>query len=207
MKTVRLNTVIFPPPHIEEEAIQLSEKAASFAPTSFVLDRSNYFTHCTLYSPEYPLYKIDEVISAVQTLSNTLEQQQMNFDALKPTQGGGVSADYISSQNLKKLRENVIQTLNPIRTNVVRKKYANFETDGVLNTDQKESVQLYGYPVDAYHFPHISISDFMEREISQKFLSEVNLTLSSFAADKIAVCEMGNHGTCTKVLEVFNLKT
>ena len=207
METIRLNTIIFPPQHIREEAMELSKKAASFAPTHFILNDRSYFAHSTLYSPEYPLDRIDEVIESIRALSNSFKPQQMNFDAISSTSTGGIAVEYTLSRNVKRLRENVIHTLNPIRNDVVRKKYIHFETDNTLDSSQKESVRLYGYPINDYHFPHITISHFKEKKMAQKFLAEYDNALSPFLADKIAVCEMGLHGTCTKILGVFNLKT
>lgn len=205
MGTIRLSTILFPSNDVRNSAISFSQKASAFAPVPFVLDDQNYFPHITLYAPEYPVERAAEVVDAVRLLGSTLAPVELTFEKIQVTESGGISANYICTEALTALRTKVIETLNPLRETVVRSKYENFEHDETLAEEQKKEVRSYGYELNKYHFPHITLSAFKDKETAEAFLGEYTDTLPSFTSDKIAVSEMGPVGTCTKIIGVFDL--
>lgn len=205
IENIRLNTIIFPSKMIREKVRFLSKQANLFGETSFVLDDQNYYPHITLYSPEYPSGKEDEICGAISAVARVHKPFEMAFDRFISAPNGGVLANYLSPAAADELRKQIIQVLNPLRGLLIREKYKNYETNESYTPEQKKEISDYGYPLNQYHFPHITVAHFTDKDRAMKFAESNIEPLPSFMVDRLAVCEMGALGTCTRILKEFPL--
>lgn len=204
-KYIRLNTVLKPPEKIEEKIIKLSQKIGQKEAAEFILDGRNFFPHFTLYSPEYPLSQVNEVIKKVESLASRLYPVEMKFIGLKSNQGF-ITLDFILTPPLKKMHETIVEILNPLRENHHKEKYDAPDYQMKLSEEQKNNIIKYGY-ADAMSLyqPHLSIIRLKDEKIAGEIIKNIVWPEKEFTIDTLAIYKMGEHGTCVELVAEFKL--
>lgn len=73
--------------------------------------------------------------------------------------------------------------------------------------EQKENIKKYGYPdAMSLYFPHLTIIRLKDELLAKKISKDINWNISEFIVNKLAIYEMGEHGTCRKLVKEFLLK-
>ncbi len=196
---MRLNVIVYLDIVAYNEAIDFSTICNKFAETNFVLDGKKCFPHITLYFPNYPtniLPKIKDILSNVANNTNAFKLKFKDTTIAKID--GGIFANYEQNDEGIRLKDLVVNLLNPLRNGLIREKYKN---------DPSKDVVEFGYPINKYHFPHVTLTSFVDMNNAKEFINKRNnIIFSDIMVDTIAICEMGEHGTCTKIIEKFKLK-
>ncbi|UCD04485.1 MAG: 2'-5' RNA ligase family protein [Candidatus Woesearchaeota archaeon] len=198
---VRLNVVFKPPKKAIEEAIKLSKENEVF----FILDGLKFHPHMTIYSPEYPRSNVDKVLESVEEIVKNISPITFKFNKVSGGQGF-VSVKFDNSPTIKRIHEEIVEKLNPLREGRIREKYgADYHMN--FNEEQIENIKKYGYP-DAMnrYSPHLSIIRLEDGSLVEEVSKKINWSIAQFTVDKIAVYEMGEHGTCIKLIKEFELK-
>lgn len=200
-KFTRINIAFMPPTDVAKYVAKLSKEISEKEKTYFVIDNKNIYPHITIYPPEYPTYKIEEVLSKVEKLAKKLPRVKFKFEKIKNFD------DYISvgmhySKEIRNIHETIIEELNPLRDGHIKQDANNTN----LLKEEKENIQKYGYPnlMDSYS-PHITITRLGEEEIAEKIIKEIKWPIKEFTIKKLGAYKMGKNGTCTELIKEFKL--
>lgn len=202
---IRLNTVLKPPEYIAEKIIELSQSIGKKQPAEFILDGRNFFPHLTLYSPEYPLRQINEVIKKVESLTKQLNPVEMKFEGLKSNQGF-IVLDFVLTPALKKMHETIVEALNPLRQGHHREKFDAPDYQMKMSVEQRDNIIKYGYP-DAMNLyqPHLSVIRLKDEKVAKEIGKKIAWPAKEFIIDTLGVYKMGKHGTCIELVAEFKL--
>jgi len=197
-QTVRLNTILYPNKEDCDYFVKMANSSKKFGDTYVALDNVNFFPHITLYFPEYPIDVLDKVLEHVKKIANTTNAVTLTLESVTGDIDGGIFVNYKISKEALDLKKKVIKELNPLRDGIIRDKYKDS-----LDKD----TQKYGYPINKYHFPHITLTVFVDKIAQDKFLKESMFDFQKeILIDKIAVCRMGEYGTCIEIVDSFELQ-
>lgn len=145
METIRLNTILYPNKPVRQKACHLATQLATTSDHLLVVDDRKYIPHITLYSPEYPKKNITTVVSSIEQLCKKLPIITLAFDAFATVDDGGLFANFLLNQEVMDVKQKIIQTLNPLRENHIRKKCTD---DVTLSDTEKADARQYGYPIN-----------------------------------------------------------
>lgn len=199
---VRLNTVLMIPDHVASDVIALSKSLGEHNDAHFVLDGKDYYPHITLYSPEYPTHNLNEVFNRVQNIATNQKSIQCAIGDIR-TGEGFISLEVELTKELNGLHTEVVAALNPLREDHVREKYV---TDYQIQfSDEKiENIKKFGYPNSmSLYRPHLTVIRLKDKEKAEALALHIDFSKMRFVADKIGVYEMGEHGTCRKLLKEY----
>lgn len=203
----RLNVAFKVPKEISQYAISLSGNICNQSSPFFVLDGMRCLPHMSIYSPEYPGNNIEKVISEVKHVSKKFEPIEFVFDYIDSHQGF-IGANMRISDEINNVHKSILYLLNPYRENLLREKYKAENLEKInLPMMQKENIIKYGAPeVLAEYRPHVTLIRFKDFDKAKEVLKDIKWNINKFIVDSIGIYEMGDHGTCTKLLEEFSLK-
>lgn len=205
METIRLNVVLEPPPEVAQEAIRLSKELATQGEPYFVSDGKNFYPHVTLYMGVYPTHHVQAVLDTVRSIAS-MYKPLVCADAKFHALWGFITLAFSLGPELKQVHEQLVQQLNPLREGHIFAKYLELEYQKRFSPAQYESVQWYGYPGALECFsPHLSLIRFKDETRAEEISRTLQCDITSFTVNELTVYEMGEHGTCTKLVEKFNL--
>lgn len=206
MTFTRIDVAIKPSREVTTEALRLSKEINQKAEAYFALDETNYFPHITLYSTEYPDKNLNEIFETVNIIATNTPSFTAAFTSSR-THRGYIDISIKKSQELKKLHEHLVNSLNPFRENHLREKYTSPTELANYSSQQQEYIQTYGYSevLDAFR-PHLTITRLKNDDLAKAITQKLNFPPESFPVTTIAAYSMGSHGTCTKILEEFPLQ-
>ena len=201
--TVRLNVVLQLPPEIVEYALSLSKNLSKRSECYFVLGSSGPYPHITLYMGVYPERSVSAVLDVVRATaveSAPVACAAIGVDSL----WGFVGIKLLLTAELRALHTRLLQCLNPLRKGNIFPKYLEPEYQCRFISARRESVQKYGYPCALECFsPHISLTRFKDETLAAEVSRNLKCELKPFTVNALAVYEMGEHGTCTKLVQKF----
>ena len=199
-----LNVVLKLPDPQAEKIICFSKEIAQGNHTHFVFDGENYHPHITLYSPEYPAKNFDEVMKTVESVSKNYTPIFCRVLGFAGSQGYiGLKIDM--TNEVRKLHEELVTKLNPLREGHVREKYlADYQMN--FSEEKKENIKKYGYPnsMSLYH-PHLTVVCLQDEEKAAEIQKKLKPPVGDFIVSKLGVYKMGSHGTCKKLIMAFDL--
>lgn len=200
----RINTILLLPSDLNKEIVALSKRISQQTKAYFVLDDINYFPHITLYSPEYP----DSSLGRIFLTTEEIARQIKPFEIIPKrfnTQDGYIDIELDLSAPFNELHRAVVNKLNPLRENHVRQKYQSPLSQS-LDSLQIKNIKQFGEPNinDAYR-AHITIIRIIDSVKANKMLKTMIMPFRSINISSIANCEMGENGTCTRILKEYAL--
>jgi len=207
MNFVRLNVALKVPENVAKEAIRLSKGIASREVEMFVLDGINFHPHITVYAPEHPDIKVEEVLKAAEMISKTTPQASLRF-MIGESRQGYIGIRFERSNEIQKLHENIVSKLNPLRQGHIRDKYQQDNTalNMEFSDDQKRNIEAYGHSdVMSLYNPHMTIIRIGDEDRALKIAKNFEWSIAGFTVEKLAVYSMGENGTCKKLIQEFNL--
>ena len=205
-KFVRLNTAFKLPEDIAEKAISLSSETSKNNEAFFVLDGIQFHPHITIYSPEYPEKNLDKVLEKVAEIASKTEKVKLTLKGISSYQGS-ISIKFDYTKEIKKIHEGIISELNSLREGHIREKYTADDYKMKFTKEQQENIKKYGYPYSmGLYFPHLTIIRLKDEQLAKAVLEEIRWDILEFTIEKVAIYEMGEHGTCRELVKKFNLK-
>ena len=205
-KFTRLNITFKLPENVAEKAIGLSREISKKNKAFFVLDGIQFYPHITIYSPEYPEKNLDEVLEKISEIVSNIEKVNLTLKEIGGGQGF-ISIKFDYTPELKKIHEEIVLKLNPLRDSHTMEKYTADDYKMKLTTEKQENIRKYGYPSSmSLYSVHLTIIR-LEDELLAKTISEgIKWDIPEFTIDKIAVYKMGEHGTCRELVKDFSLR-
>lgn len=205
---IRLNTILIPQDEVQDNLVKLAKEAGKNKGCLFYIDNKRFFSHITLYSPEYPKSNLKEVLTSVENISKNTKEIILEFDDLVAKYGYLV-VGFKKSYAINNLHRKVLQKLNPLREGRIREKYKQEIEDGKYTKEEVENIQNYSYHhVLESYYPHLTLARFENNDIAEKAINKLKKGSipKKIMFPYLAVSEMGPHGTCTKVLKKNELK-
>lgn len=200
MRSESFNIVIYPTKEISQKAIGVSKKLKKKGGL-FVLDGKNYFPHITIYMTQFPVKNIAKIRKILRNFAARKKPFRVTSLKYRQSAYGDIDADYKKSKEIKELQKKIIALLNPLRENLLRPKDAARMSE--LSKTQQRNIKRYGHrSVGAEFFPHITFTKL--EKFDKSALSKIEKLNFSFDVDKIGFFYLGEHGTCRKLIEIFD---
>jgi 2'-5' RNA ligase len=203
MQTLALNIAILPDENTTNRAIALSQLTAEWTEQYFVLDRSNYVPHLSVYHAIYDQAVKNTLIKVVAGIAKSTSAFEIHFSAFD------YFADYLFlnallNDELYKLHMNVLNSCSPLRSQVVPESINELIKNKQINEQQIALVAKYGHPLTVKYFhPHITIARLKDPSIMHKTIEKLPRQELSMKVKELAIVNIGEHGTCNQVFETF----
>lgn len=198
----RYDIVIMPPPDIAAQAVAVS-RALVPRETFFVLDDQELHPHISLYHVPLRAEQLPMVIAALQTLAASTEPFVLQQATYYPDQGVWVGVRYVADQAILNLHTAVIAATKEARVIEDDARYKARWSD--MTPKERENLKSCGW-AHAYtlYLPHLTFTKLTQPQ------SDVWAHLPqpdfSFRADHIGLYELGENGTCTRLVADFWLE-
>lgn len=204
MTNIPCDIVLLPSKELAEKAIAASQQLASLD-AFFTLEFGKFFPHMSLYMFQFDTDDTPKVDELLQNIASSIEP--ITGSAARYDQGTGfgvgyVDAEYEATKELSSLQDAVVGAINPVRAGMREKDKAKLQdATGV----KLENLQKYGYPSIGELFrPHITLSRLKEHKPEAL---DVLPSLDTFNGtfDRIGLFEMGDNGTCIRMIGEYPL--
>lgn len=201
MHSNSFNIALLPPPSAVNRAIRLSRKLQKEGGL-FVLNKTAYSSHVTLYMTELPLKNLKDVVRELKLIASQTNKVRLVATSYKHSDRY-VDISYHRSPDLNQLQKLVIDKINPLREGLIREK----DTKRLksLNKQQRKAVKKYGYRSIGRNFrPHLTLT---KLEIANpKILKKLPTNPQSFTSSELAIFYLGEYGSCKRLVARFKLK-
>jgi 2'-5' RNA ligase len=195
--------VIFPPPEIRDQAIDLSKFASKWG-TYFELSDNGPFPHISMYQAEFPLSNLNDIKSKLASFASSANRFSLSpIDGIyKQEDQTYLEVQYEASEVLVKFQTEIMELLNRFRNGLLRDSDKNRFAD--LSEEQKSNLKEWGYRLNGESFrPHMTISRLNSPD--QVELNEFTEMNFNFTASQIGLFKLGPHGTCVEEVALFDL--
>jgi len=196
---IAVDVVLLPDEAMTDSAIMLNRELVEKYGQKIVLDKQNCLPHISLAMGCVGQERIDEVGDALKKIAE--ESSLGNLCAVGIAVSTNTMGEKISSleiertEDLQFLHEQVMEKLGPYLSNEVTADMVMgpeiAETTLAWIRDYRETSSFQNF------FPHITIG---------YGKTEGRIFPARFSASKLALCHLGNHCTCRKVLVSVDLK-
>lgn len=199
MSRIAVDVVLLPPDEIMDRAIQANAKLVERSGDKIVLNKESCLPHISLAMgciDESDIPSIEQILHSIANTSPPGDLTVTGVRASTNTKGEKVSVFEIGkNRKLQALHEKVMEELAPYFSHDVAADMIYGDED-VAETTLR---WIRSYPEKASFanfFPHITIG-----------YGQVDAPMSAvaFRASKLALCHLGNHCTCRKVLAAVNV--
>jgi 2'-5' RNA ligase len=201
MKTRPFNIVIYPPQEIIEQAITISKKLHRKGGL-FILDNKKYFPHLTLYTVELSVKNTPQVIKMLKNLSLKLKPFIIASTKYQQNETGFTNITFQRSKQLDQLQKQIIRAAQPWSEGYLKKQDQS-QMKNLAKTEQKNFKQYDYRNVGTLFSPHITFTK-LKKYNPDAFLSIPKINFS-FRVEKIGFFYLSEHGTCTKLIKIFDL--
>lgn len=199
MNSIACDIVLLPSKDLAEKAIDASQKLQKHG-SLFTLEDGKFYPHMSLYMFQLNTEDISKVEKELKRIAGNSVVAKLSTTRYYLGEGFGVGyidPEYAVTPDLRKLQDDVVEAINPIRTGMREKDKAKMsDATGV----KLENFRNFGYPAIGELFrPHMTLTrlDGHKPEVLNK-LPDVNEFNGTF--DRIGLFEMGDNGTCAKKL-------
>jgi hypothetical protein len=202
------DVVLLPPTSVNQAAIALSQEAAALG-TEFTLNDSTAYPHLSLYMANLTP---DGSIAAQHQLSRLCAQAPaitLTATHFNSNDQGMFEVFYDKTSTITRLQEAVIAALNPLRIGLrerdpVGRELAEYITRAPA--EARANLEHFGYDeIGTFFKPHITFTRFKQRNQQIAALPLPAPETFSAAYATLALCEMGEHGTCTRIIASYTL--
>jgi hypothetical protein len=195
------NIVLYPPMDVRRRSVKISKKLHQQC-SLFIVDDKSLIPHVTLYQVAFAKKDIKRVITVLKQIASTTTAFFLKSSAYANGRTGFVNIGFKKSSYLRILQQTVVTRVNGTL-------YGNIKAPGTLpkgiNKAMRTSYRSYGYcHVGRSYYPHITFTKF--DVFRPTAFSDIPLKKFSFKADTIALCSLGEHGTCTKLIKRFPMR-
>lgn len=198
----KYNVAIIPPEAVRERAIEMSEWIAAEG-SQFVLDGEGLHPHVTLYHVALESDRVPLVITALSAGLESVRPFFLRQGPYRAVEDEWIDASYDRDEPIMRLHTSVIEAVAELRANQETEK--DREDFASLSDDERGSLSRSGW-IGAFesYVPHLTFARLKEKDAS--IISKLPFEDFGFYADRIGLYEMGEHGTCTRLVHEFTLK-
>ncbi|MEV8633813.1 DUF1045 domain-containing protein [Streptosporangium sp. NPDC051023] len=203
------DAVLLPGADVNERSVRLSEWCAKLALTEFVLRADKLYPHISLYMANFASAQLGAVLEALEQVSERTSEIALEADHFAGNDQGMFELFYRKTEAVARLQEDVIARLDPLRVGLrERDPLGRVLADHRLVAPPvaRANLDRHGYDEIGELFrPHITMTRFQQRD--QQVPADLLPPAESFGEvyRTLALCVMGEHGTCTEVVETFEL--
>lgn len=204
---IRLNTIFVPGKDLTKKVLDIATLLTKKEGEIFHIDNKHFFAHLTIYSPEYPIENLNKILHEVREIAGKSVPIRLEFERFH-SGWGYVGIEFKKNLQIEKLHAQIVETLNPLRNGYTREKYTNEIADGKYSQEQVVYIKRYGYHnLFKSYQPHLTLGRFASEELASRIVKSLgDLQIVESMCEALAVCEMGENGTCTKILGEFKME-
>lgn len=206
MDTTSLNVVLLLDEHTKQRLIELSQLIAQITKSYFVLDEHSYLPHLSLYQSMYKANRQKDVLNAAAQLAKQYKSLEIQLSGYSQF-SGYVYLDAATDDDLIKLHEAALDSCNPLREGLIPDPIQELIANQKLDQQQAKLTIAYGHPFTKELFkPHVTLARIQDEFGIDEILKKMPMQELIMKVDQIAVTNVGEHGTCNQVFEVFPLQ-
>jgi 2'-5' RNA ligase len=197
----RYNIAIIPTPIVAEHAQTASEFVAGAEETCFVLDQSTRLPHISLYHIPLEESSIQEVTALLRGIAESLSPFSLESKGYHIWNGEWIDVSYELNETFFKLHMTILEAIAPLR--IQKGDFDMKENWSDSSPARQENLELYSWSEARDLFrPHLTLTRLVGR-VEEVFLESIPEKNFSFEATTLGLYELGEHGTCTKLLTEF----
>lgn len=199
--------VILPNQPTTAQAIELSREISKHEPTEFILNNFNFIPHITLFHGVYEQEKIQGIANVIESILHEADNFSITLSGYSNLLGY-IFWDTDKSKALENLHKNLVEKLSPL-TSGLRAEFIEMLKTKSVSPRRLEYIRKYGYPLCFEEYiPHITLSRLKNREnsASERLIEALTKYEMSFDFSQIGIVEIGDHGSCKKILRVVQKK-
>ncbi|MEU1385979.1 MULTISPECIES: cytochrome c oxidase assembly protein [unclassified Nonomuraea] len=205
------DVVLLPPHDVNAEAVRLSRRCAEATATEFVLREDGLYPHISLYMANFTPDQLEKAVALLRDLSRRTSATLLEGESFAANEHGMVELFYRKTDAITRLQEDVVAALNPLRTGLRhRDPVGRVLADHRLTAPPtaRANLDLYGYDEIGDLFrPHITLTRLQQPDHPLDLGLLAAPSAFTAAYQTLALCVMGEHGTCTEIVETFTLDT
>lgn len=198
----RYDIVVIPPKEIAEQAIAHSRTLASLG-SLFVLDGVTCHPHISLYHVPFEEVNLSVVTEILEKLTLSTEPFILNQGTYYPDQGVWVGVRYVADQAILNLHTTVIAMTRDYRVIEDDIRYKANWTE--MSPQKRKNIMECGWS-DAFtsYSPHMSFTKL--KQPCADILAHLPQRDFSFLVNHIGLFELGENGTCIRLVADFWLR-
>ncbi len=195
----RYDVVVIPPSDIARQTVALS-RALTPLGTFFTVDGTTLQPHISLYHVPLAESSLSTVVSTLGAVLRTTKPFPLEQETYYPDQGVWVGVRYVASKPILDLHTTIIDAIKEYRVIEDDTRYA--ERWPEMNPEERKNLKVCGW-AHAYtrYSPHITFTKL--REPRAGILDHLLQQEFSFVADHIGLYELGENGTCVRLIADF----
>ncbi len=202
MNYKRYDIVVIPPKEIAEQAIQLSQALAPLG-SFFVLDGVTLHPHISLYHVPLEEQMLPRVIETLGKIATTTAPFILEQGTYYPEQGIWVGVRYVADKAILDLHTAIIEATKGYRVIEDDARYKSRWSE--LESRERKNIQDCGWAhAFTSYSPHISFTKLQAPRAD--VLAHLPQRDFSFLADHIGLYELGDNGTCVRLVADFRLE-
>lgn len=197
---MKLNFAMMLPAGVERKAVVWSRTLAEWHDTYFTLGPSVH-SHVTVFWGEYS----DSNIRLLQDRIHRVVRRQRPIACTVTrveSHQGYVGVEIERTGQIQRLHMAAVRELSSLRI----PKEDDPALNMVLSPAQLENLQRYGYPdaMELYN-PHMTLTRCKDESQGEEAAEDVQWSTNEFRVTSFGLYESGEHGTCTRLLQEFDI--
>ncbi len=201
------DVVLLLPNDINQTAITISSQVARYG-TEFTLS-DNLYPHISLYMANFTSTKLIEAQHLLSKIARDATALTLQGSHWGKNDQGMLEIFFQRPLEIAHIQERVIAALNPLRHGLrvkdpvgrLLEQYRHQAPD-----EARAHIEQYGYDeIGTFFKPHITITRFKQRSTPIDTTLMPSPATFSGIYNTLALCEMGEHGTCTQIVARFTL--
>lgn len=201
---INLNVVLLPSEKTSQKAIELSRIIGEEFETFFTLNSENCIPHISFYHAAYPGKNVSQIKDAITSITKEIKSFPIELKTVFWHKEGWLDFQAVKSGPLISLHNLVVNKLNPLREGNLME--SDRKDSSSYLAEEQEMLRLYGYrhAMDLFR-PHLTITRLKTGDVA-KVAGKLEGNDLSFEADIVALCQLGDYGTCIDILGKWDLK-
>ncbi|WP_327091477.1 hypothetical protein OIE66_12790 [Nonomuraea sp. NBC_01738] len=202
------DVVLLPPPDVDAASIRLSGRLAAQVPVEFVLSQDLRYPHLSLYMANLTPADCEKAQKALDDLALRTPALPLAATHFAGNEHGMFEVFYTRTPELVRLQTDVIAAVGPLRTGLreldpVGRVIAEHRL--TAPAEARDNLDRHGYDeIGGLFKPHITVTRFRERGHVPGELPDPGEFTTVYRT--LALCVMGEHGTCTDVVAAYELR-
>ena len=188
--------------------LKLAELVADKKSVYFYTDGRKFLPHVTIHTLEFPVNNSEMVCEEVEKITLGSKPMELTFKRVY-TGWGYIGVEFTKTEQIDNFHKLIIENLNPLREGRLREKYETEISENKYPKKQVKYIGKYGYHnVLEYFMPHLTLARFTDEDETEEAARPLEsiIELPDTRAYDVGVCEVGTHGTITRVIKNFRLK-
>jgi 2'-5' RNA ligase len=188
------------PPAIRDHALEQSKRVAAEHPVHFTLNNVSVFPHVTLYAAAFLEIYQAEVVQELTDLTVGQDPLVCRMSNVA-THEGYLEINLAPSFTLSAVHGRIVERLSPLRT-FLREPPSAYRMS--FSDEQLLNIHDYGY-ADAFELfrPHVTLTRLIDPRVGMDVAKTIRWEMPTFTANALVLYEMGEHGTCTSLIQEF----